>query len=75
MAGTRTEAVLNQVTKPELVQLLLKIEANMGTQFSTTTAKVKEFNNYFKKLEEDVAIVNNVNTRLVEQLTLTDWQC
>ena len=75
MAETDTEAVINKLTKPQLVQLLFNTEANMGTQISTLTAKVKELNNYFKKLEADVATVKNGNSRLVEQLAQVEWQC
>ena len=32
MSGTHTEAVLNKLTKPELVKLLLKTEATLGAQ-------------------------------------------
>ena len=68
MVGTYTEAFLDKLNKPELVQLLLNTEANMGTQISTLTAEVKELNNYLKKQEKDVAIVKSVNSSLVEQL-------
>ena len=72
MAGTHTEAVLNKLTKPELVQLLLNTEANVGAQISTLTAEVKELSSYLKKLEANVAIAKNVNSILVEQLVQTE---
>ena len=68
MAGIHTEAVLNKLTKRELIQFLLNTEANMGAQISALTAEVKELSSYLKKLEVDVAIVKNVNSKLVEQL-------
>ena len=34
MAGTHTKAVLNKLTKQELVQLFLNTEANMGSEIS-----------------------------------------
>ena len=40
----------------------------MGAQISTLTAEVKELSSYLKKLEENVAIAKNVNSKLVEQL-------
>ena len=75
MAGTHTEAVRNKLNKPELVQLLLNTEANMRAQISTLTAEVKDLSSYLKKLEADVTIVKNINSRLVEQLVQTDRQC
>ena len=68
MAGIHTEAVLNKLTKRELIQFLLNTEANMRAQISTVTAEVKELSSYLKKLEVDVAIVKYVNSKLVEQL-------
>ena len=47
----------------------------MGAQISTLTAEVKELSGYLKKLEADVAIVKNVNSKLVEQLVQTERQC
>ena len=34
MAGTHTKAVLNKLTKQELVQLYLNTEGNMGSEIS-----------------------------------------
>ena len=50
MTGTHTEAVLNNLTKPELVQLLLNTEANMAAHTSTLTAEIKGLSSYLKKL-------------------------
>ena len=54
---------------------MLNTEANVGAQISTLTAEVKELSSYLKKLEADVAIVKNVNSKLVEQLVQTERQC
>ena len=62
MAGTHAEAILNKLSKPELVQLLLNTEANMGAHTATLTAEIKEINNRLNKLEADVAITKNVNS-------------
>ena len=75
IAGTHTEAILNKFSKPELVQLLQKTEENMGAHIATLTAEIKEINNHLNKLEADVAVTKNVNTRLVDQLVDTERQC
>ena len=75
MVGTHTEAVPNKLTKPELVQLLLNTEANMGAQISILTAEVREWSSYLKKVETDVVTVKNVNSKLVEQLVQTERHC
>ena len=44
-AGTQTEAVLNKLSKPELVQLPLNTETNIGAYINMLTAEIKEINN------------------------------
>ena len=46
--GTHKEAVLNKLTKPELAQLLLNTEADMGAQIYILTTDVQEFDNNLK---------------------------
>ena len=42
MSGTHTEAVLNKLTKPELVQLLLKTEATLGSKIFDLSKEIKD---------------------------------
>ena len=41
MAGAHTEAVLNKLSKPDLVQLILNTEANLGSQIAKLTTESK----------------------------------
>ena len=75
MSGTHTEAVLNKLTKPELVQLLLKTEATLGSQITDLSKEIKDTLTYLKKLEADIAVVKTVNDRLVERIIKTERQC
>ena len=76
MAGTHTEAILNKLSMPELVQLLLgNTEANMDAHIATLTAETKETDNHLNKLEADALVTKNLNSRLVDQLTETERQC
>ena len=75
MAGAHTEAVLNKLSKPELVQIILNTEANLGSQIAKLTTEVKDLLAYSKKLEADVAIVRNVNNKLVERVVATERRC
>ena len=75
MSGTHTEAVLNKLTKPELVKLLLKTEATLGSQITDLSKEIKDTLTYFKKLEADIAVVKTVNDRLVERVIKTERQC
>ena len=75
MSGTHTEAVLNKLTKPELVQLLLKTEATLGSQITDLSKEIKDTLTYLKKLKADIAVVKTVNDRLVERVINTERQC
>ena len=75
MAGAHTEAVLNKLSKPELVQIILNTEANLGLQITKMTTEVKNLLAHSKKLEADVAIARNVNSKLVERVVVTERQC
>ena len=75
MAGVHTEAVLDKLSKPELLQIILNTEANLGSQIAKLTTEVKNLLDHPKKLEADVAIVRNVNDKLVESVVLTERQC
>ena len=75
MAGAHTEAVLNKLSKPELVQIILNTEANLGSQIAKLTTEVKDLPAHSKKLEADLAIVRNLNSKLVERVVATEGQC
>ena len=42
MAGAHTEAALNKLSKPELAQIILNAEADLGSQISKLTTEVKK---------------------------------
>ena len=75
MSGTHTEAVLNKLTKPELVKLLLKTEATLRSQITDLSKEIKDTLTHLKKLEADIAVVRTVNDRLVERVVKTETQC
>ena len=75
IAGAHTEAVLKKLSKPELVQIILNTEANLGSQIAKLTTEVKNLLDHSKKLEADVAIVKNINNKLVESIVATERQC
>ena len=61
MATTHTEAVLNKLSKSELVQLVLQTEASLASQITNLTTEVKL--EYFKKLEADLAVTKNISSK------------
>ena len=48
MAGLHTDAVLNKLSKRELVQLVLNTDANMGFHISSMANEIKYLLTYFK---------------------------
>ena len=75
MATTHTEAVLNKLSKSELVQLVLQTEASLASQITNLTTEVKDLLGYFKKLESELAVTKNVNSKLMERVVQTERQC
>ena len=47
----------------------------MGSQIAKLTTEVKDLLAHSKKLEADMAIVRNVNSKLVERVVATERQC
>ena len=75
MAGAHTEAVLNKLSKPELVQIILNIEANLVSQIAKLITEVKDLLAHSKKLEADMAIFRNVNRKLEQTVVATKRKC
>ena len=73
ISGTHTEAVLNKLPKPELVQLLLKTEATLDSQITDLSKIIMDTLTHLKMLE--AAVVRTVNNRLVERVVKTERQC
>ena len=74
MSGTHTEAVLNKLTKPELIQLLLKTVATLGSQITDLSKEIKDTLTHLKTLEADIAVFRTVNDGLVERVVKTERQ-
>ena len=51
ISGTHTEAVLNKLTKPELVQLILKTEEPLGSQITDLSKEIKNTLTHLKNLD------------------------
>ena len=75
MSGTHAEAMLNKITKPELVQPHLKTEATLGLQITDLSKEIKDTLTYLKKLEVDTVVVKTANDRIVERVVKTERLC
>ena len=73
--GTYTKAALNKLIKRELVQLLPKTEATLGSQITYLSWEGKDNLIYLKQLQADIAVVKTVNERLVERVVKKERHC
>ena len=74
MATTHSETVLNKLTKSELVQLVLRTESSLASQITNLTTELKDLLGYLKKLEADLAVTNNVNSKFMGSIVQTERQ-
>ena len=66
-----TEAALKGLNKPELIKLLLQLESEMNSNIKELTSEIRDLVAQMKNVEAVVAIVKNVNEKLVNQLIKT----
>ena len=57
------------------MQLVPQTEASLALQITNLTTEVKDLPGYFKKLEADLAVTKNVNSKLMERVVQTERQC
>ena len=72
---THTEATLKGLNKPDLIKRVLQLESEINSGIKELTSEIRDLATQMKKVEADVAIVKNVNQKLVNQLIETEWQC
>ena len=60
-----TEATLKGLNKPNLIKLVLQLESEMNSDIKELTSEIREIVAQMKKFEVDIAIVKNVNEKLV----------
>ena len=70
-----TKATLKGLNKPDLIKLVLQLESEMNSDIKELTLKFRELVTQMKKVEADIAMVKNVNKKLVNQLIKTEQQC
>ena len=67
-----TEVTLKGLNKPDLIKLVLQLESEMNSDIKELTSEIRELAAQMKKVEADVAIVKNLNEKLVNQLIGTE---
>ena len=68
----QTKATLKGLNKPDLIKLVLQLESEMNSDIKELTSEIRDLVAQMKKVEADVAIVKNVNEKLVNQLIKTE---
>ena len=63
------------MNKPDLIKRVLQLESEINSGIKELTSEIRDLATQMKKVEADVAIVKNVNQKLVNQLIETEWQC
>ena len=69
-----TEATLKDLNKPDLIELVLQLESEISSQIKELISEIRDLVTQMKKVRVDVAIVENVNEKLINQLTETEQQ-
>ena len=72
IATVHTEATLKGLDKPDLIKLVLQLESGINSDIKELTPEIRDLVGQMKKVEADVAIVKNVNEKLVNQLIETE---
>ena len=67
-----TKATLKGVNKPDLIKLVLPLESEMNSDIKELKSEIRDLIAQIKKVQTDVAIVKNVNEKLVNQLIETE---
>ena len=57
------------------MQLVLQTKTSLASQITKPTTEIKDLLGYFKKLEADLAVTKNLNSKLMERVVQTEKQC
>ena len=66
MTGVYTEDILKFLTKPHIIDLLLKMQKHTNSIISKLTNGIRNLNVNFKRLESNVEVCKKVNDALVK---------
>ena len=70
------EATLNGLNKHDLIKLVLLLELGMNSDIKELTSEIRDVcGTQMKNFEAGVAVVKNVNEKLVNQLIETERHC
>ena len=73
MTGVYTEKTFENLTKPHIIDLFLKMQKHTNSVISKLTDGVRNLSG--NELESDVQVCKKVNDVLVKQVTFLERQC
>ena len=70
-----SEAALGKLTKDEVIALTLEYQAKFDNTLSNINRELSELRNDFKKIESELSVSKNVNSKLHERVVALERQC
>ena len=70
-----SEAALGKLTKDEVIALTLEYQAKFDNTLSNINRELSELSNDFKKIESELSVSKNVNSKLHERVVALERQC
>ena len=70
-----SEAALRKLTKDEVIALTLEYQAKFDNTLSNINKELSELRNDFKKIESELSVSKNVNSKLHERVVVLERQC
>ena len=70
-----SEAALRKLTKDEVIALALEYQAKFDNTLSNIIKELREIRNDFKKIESELSVSKNVNSKLHERVGALERQC
>ena len=70
-----SESALRKLTKDEVIALTLEYQAKFDKTLSNINNELSELRNDFKKIESELSVSKNVNSKLHERVAALERQC
>ena len=69
------EAAVRKLTKDEVIPLTLEYQAKFDNTLSNINKELSELCNNFKKIESELSVPKNINSKLHERVVALERQC
>ena len=70
-----SEAALRKLTKDEVITLTLEYQEKFDNTLSNINRELSKLRNDFKKIESELSVSKNVNSKLHERVVALERQC